>query len=86
MSLSIPVIDFAPFMQGTDGDRAQVAHQVAHACRDVGFLYLQNHSVSPALIDATFAQAKRFFTLPLAAKQAVAWDALFHRLFCPTRL
>ena len=37
----------------------------------VGFFYVRNHQVDPALIASTFAQAKRFFALPLPRKLTV---------------
>ena len=44
------------------------------ACRNIGFFYLANHGISPALRERTFAEAKRFFDQPLAAKMAVDID------------
>ncbi|MEO0406556.1 MAG: 2-oxoglutarate and iron-dependent oxygenase domain-containing protein [Cyanobacteria bacterium P01_A01_bin.135] len=66
----IPVIDFAPFPQG---DRHQVAQEIYHACHDVGFLYLRNAGLSPHIIQQAFTTSQQLFSLPLAAKQQVAW-------------
>jgi len=61
----VPMIDFAPFLAGgADGKRA-VADAIGAACRDVGFLYLRNHGVAPALTAGIFEAAERFFSLPL---------------------
>ncbi|HEX2114359.1 MAG TPA: 2-oxoglutarate and iron-dependent oxygenase domain-containing protein, partial [Alphaproteobacteria bacterium] len=64
----IPVIDFAPFLAGSDADKRQVAKAIREACEQVGFLYLANHGVPQAKIDAVFAAARRFFALPEARK------------------
>lgn len=65
---AIPVIDLSP-MQGVDRQaRQQVADQLCQACIQVGFFYIQHHGVPQAVIDEAFAQAQRFFALPLEAK------------------
>lgn len=67
----IPVIDFAP-MSGADAAAKQaVGDAVRDACTTVGFFYVANHGVDPALIERAFAAAHRFFALPLEAKLAV---------------
>ena len=67
----IPVIDFGPFLTGDLAARQAVAGEIGSACRNIGFFYLANHGISPALRKRTFAEAKRFFDQPLAAKMAV---------------
>ncbi|WP_422367198.1 isopenicillin N synthase family dioxygenase [Pelagibius sp.] len=67
----IPVIDFGPFLTGDLAARQAVAREIGSACRNIGFFYLANHGISPALRERTFAEAKRFFDQPLAAKMAV---------------
>lgn len=67
----IPVIDFGPFLTGDLAARQAVAREIGSACRNIGFFYLSNHGISPALRERTFAEAKRFFDQPLAAKMAV---------------
>jgi isopenicillin N synthase-like dioxygenase len=73
---AIPVIDFAA-MQGDNfrskglsqsDDRQQVADQLRTACTQVGFFYVKNHGVPQSIIDEAFAQAQRFFALPLLEK------------------
>ena len=66
---AIPVIDLAPFLDGSDP--AGVAERIGAACRTSGFLYLVNHGIDPALIDAAMAQARRFFALPEPRKMAL---------------
>jgi isopenicillin N synthase-like dioxygenase len=67
----IPVIDFAPMREGDLAARRRVAAALREACIGVGFFYLVDHGVAQALIDRTFAQAKRFFGQPLDAKMAI---------------
>lgn len=65
----IPVIDLAPLLVG--GDTQTTAERIMAACRDLGFFYIQNHGVPERLRADFFAQAARFFALPLDAKLAV---------------
>lgn len=67
---SIPAVDFAGFASDEPARRAATAAALRAALERYGFLYLRNHGVPPAVLDALFAQAARFFALPLAAKQA----------------
>jgi isopenicillin N synthase-like dioxygenase len=65
---SVPVIDLGP-LRGTDAAaKRSTAAEIGRACEDIGFLYIADHGVPQALIDAIFAEARRYFALPLAAK------------------
>jgi isopenicillin N synthase-like dioxygenase len=67
---AIPVIDIGPLRDGTDPLRvARALHQASH---DMGFLYVANHGIDPALLDGARAQALAFFRQSDATKQAVA--------------
>jgi isopenicillin N synthase-like dioxygenase len=68
----IPVIDFGPFLRGSSAERKNVARMVGEACRNIGFFYLVNHGVRWGLIEQSFAEAKRFFALPLERKREIA--------------
>ena len=61
---TIPLIDFAPFLQGSADGKLGVAEQVREACETIGFLYLRNHGVPETSISATLAAARHFFALP----------------------
>jgi isopenicillin N synthase-like dioxygenase len=61
---AIPLIDFAPFLNGCQADKLTVARQVRAACETIGFLYLRNHGVPDRTIAATLAAAQHFFALP----------------------
>lgn len=60
----IPLIDFAPFLSGDPAGRRATAQAIAEACETIGFLYLVNHGIAPAKLDAMFATARRLFELP----------------------
>lgn len=66
----IPVIDIGPLRDGSDPLR--VAQALHRASREVGFLYVSNHGIAPALLDGARAQALAFFRQPIADRQAVA--------------
>lgn len=78
----IPVIDLTA-LNGSDGaglDR--LCDEILTAYGTVGFGYLVNHGIDPALIDGVFAASARFHALPRAAKMEVELNAL-HRGFIP---
>lgn len=61
---ALPVIDFSRWSQGSLEDKQQIAHDLAEACRSVGFVYVVNHGVSPDLLGEAFAWSKKLFDLP----------------------
>jgi isopenicillin N synthase-like dioxygenase len=64
----IPLIDFAAFLTGGLAERREVAEKIGRACRHIGFFYLTGHGISEALVARTFAEAERFFALPMDRK------------------
>lgn len=64
----IPLIDFAPFLHGDEKARRQVAGKIGAACHDTGFFYLENHGIEPPIFDSVYAQARKFFALPMNEK------------------
>lgn len=64
----IPIIDLQAAFAGDHSACASAAAQLQHACENIGFLYIKGHGVDPALIDATFAAARRFHDQPLEQK------------------
>ncbi len=64
----IPIIDLGPYFAERPGAAATTAAELGRALRDIGFLVIVNHGVPRALIDATFAEARRFHAQPMAAK------------------
>ncbi len=69
---SIPVIDFAPSLDGGDKGKRETAEAIHRACRETGFFYLKNHGVPQSLIDNQFEMAKRFFSLPLEERMRIS--------------
>ncbi|MGP1357613.1 isopenicillin N synthase family dioxygenase [Roseicyclus sp.] len=66
----IPVLDFTRFSGGTDRDG--FVADLGRAARGPGFFLLTGHGVDPALQAGVFAQADRFFSLPLGEKEKVS--------------
>jgi isopenicillin N synthase-like dioxygenase len=69
--MEIPVLDLGPCFAGAPGARERTARELRHALEEVGFFIIVNHGVPRALIEATFAEARRFHDQPLPAKMAV---------------
>ena len=71
MFKDIPLVNFAPFLNGTDEDRQKVSSQIGNACRNVGFFYLSNHGVPLSVIERVYEQAKQFFSQSTEEKMKV---------------
>ena len=71
MTERIPVIDVADCLAGRDGALAAAARQAHDALTTIGFFVLTGHGVPAALIERTFAEARRFHLLPMAKKLAL---------------
>lgn len=73
MAEQLPVIDMSPLFEADDAaGRARVAQAIAAACEAHGFFYLTGHGIAPEVLAALEAESRRFFALPLEAKQAIA--------------
>lgn len=60
----IPIVDFTPWIHSTDkASRLTVAKELVKASREIGFVYITNHSVSDDLLDEAFEWSRRFFAL-----------------------
>lgn len=64
----VPLIDIAPFLEGSDDGVAAVATQAATACETSGFLMITGHGVSEELIDDVRRVGSEFFALPQSTK------------------
>ncbi|MGF1480436.1 MAG: isopenicillin N synthase family dioxygenase [Cyanophyceae cyanobacterium] len=79
-TLTIPVIDFAAFINGNEAQQQRVAQEIYEACHRIGFMYLKDLGISQELIHRVFAQSQHFFSLPTEVKNQVAWsDAVSNR-------
>ena len=66
--LDVPVIDIAPFREGTPASKAEVAAEVARACEEIGFLTVVGHGVRESLSRRMYDVSREFFDLPLDEK------------------
>ena len=71
MSFEIPVIDLAPWWNGSTSDRESVAQQVRAAGHEVGFFQILNHQVSDDLRQSALTWMDRFFNLATSDKEHV---------------
>lgn len=74
----IPVIDVAALEGSNANAYRQVGDQLCEAAQTVGFFYIRNHGVSPALLQDAFAAASEFFSAPETDKRSVTISP-FHR-------
>lgn len=65
----IPVIDVAPFRNGTA--RSAVAGAVANACESIGFFVITGHGIPPEILDRLISEARAFFDQPEALKTRI---------------
>ncbi|KAF6995018.1 hypothetical protein CFC21_011595 [Triticum aestivum] len=61
-SLDLPVVDLA------SPDLKSAVDAVRKACVESGFFYVTNHGIQDGLLEALFAESKKFFELPLEEK------------------
>ncbi|KAI2670563.1 hypothetical protein LCP963914a_9821 [Penicillium roqueforti] len=61
----IPVVDFA---YNSEAGRQRVAQELITACKEVGFVYIVNHSLPESMLDEAFHWSKLFFDLPQELK------------------
>lgn len=74
----IPIVDMSPLVADPVAGVAPVAEQIGRACRGLGFFYLTGHGVTPEERAGLFDQARRFFALPQAAKDAIGIERSPH--------
>ena len=66
---SIPIVDFAGWNpDGSTEQRTKIAEQLTEGCRNVGFVYIINHRVSPQRLAQAFEWSKKLFDLKLEQK------------------
>lgn len=53
-SNSIPLIDFAAYLNGTTQDREDVAMAIDEGLSSVGFIYVSNHGIDQNRVDECF--------------------------------
>ena len=62
MNSGVPVVDIAPFLDGTD--KLSVAGAVADACERIGFLLVTGNGIDPQVIERAFERSRAFFGQP----------------------
>jgi len=67
----VPVIDLAPYFEGTEEGKQKVAAEVSRACRDIGFLVITNHQIPDELVTRISEASRNFFRLPMVEKRKV---------------
>jgi isopenicillin N synthase-like dioxygenase len=55
--MTIPIVDLGKFLNGTEAEKKEIAHQIDEAFRNIGFVYLKNHSVPANTVDECFQWA-----------------------------
>ena len=68
---AIPLVDLGGSFGSNAPARRAAADAIHRACRETGFFYVAHHGIPSRLVDAQFEAARRFFDLPLAAKQRI---------------
>ncbi|CEL03324.1 hypothetical protein ASPCAL04480 [Aspergillus calidoustus] len=71
--LVIPIIDFAPFLNGTPADKHAVAISIVGAFKTSGFLYLKDHGIPPSIVARVFKSSAAFFARPQDQKDTLGW-------------
>jgi isopenicillin N synthase-like dioxygenase len=71
---SIPVIDVAPLINGSQAQAQDVAKALGNACRDVGFFYITGHGIPAALRARVFESSAAFFSGPASIRQAASFS------------
>ncbi|PPQ97239.1 hypothetical protein CVT26_000765 [Gymnopilus dilepis] len=66
---SVPILDYS--LVATPEGKAQFLEQLRHALVNVGFLYLANHPVPQADVDALIGYIPKLFALPQEAKEKI---------------
>jgi isopenicillin N synthase-like dioxygenase len=71
----VPIIDIAPFLEGTDEGIATVARQIGHACEEIGFFQITGYGVSEDFVQEVYDVSRRFFDLADDDKAVAAQPA-----------
>ena len=70
---TVPLIDIEPILRGGAADKAAVAEKLDDACREIGFLVIEGHGVSPQLIADMHDMSGEYFALP-------HWEKMAHKM------
>jgi isopenicillin N synthase-like dioxygenase len=70
---TVPLINIGPFLKGGAEDKAAVAKKLDQACREIGFLVIDGHGVSPQLVADMHEISHEYFSLPY-------WEKVKHKM------
>ena len=79
----VPLIDIAPFLNGSEADKQAVAAALDKACREIGFLVISGHGVSMDLIEDMHRVSRDYFALPYWEKLALKMPPDRYRGYTP---
>lgn len=68
----VPVIDISGLWSGGPDARRDVAAEIDHACREIGFFQITGHGIDDDLITRMYDVSRAFFDQDLAVKRQVA--------------
>src|SRR5262245_9362563 len=77
----VPVLDLGPLNRGED--LRPLARELRRACETIGFFYVANHGIPPAIFEGVFAATRRYFDLPESLRLTHRIDERFRRGFMP---
>ena len=72
--MEIPIIDVAPFFNGSPGERKRLASLWGNAFETIGFATIVGHGIPLPLLESLQFEAKGFFNLPLEEKKACTYS------------
>ena len=78
----VPVIDIAPLLARDAAGMRRIAAEMRAAAELIGFFYIANHGVDPALLARTLEASRQFFALPAAERLKLTVNQ-WHRGFVP---
>ena len=73
--MTVPIVDMTSYWSGDAASTRAMARHIGDACRDIGFLVIAGHGVSPTLIEAVDEVSRAFFDLSLEEKLQVVRPA-----------
>ncbi len=68
--VNIPLLDLADFKSGTEEQRRKFSNDLGKAFTETGFVTIKNHGLSQDLMDATYREVKKVFSLNDEQKQS----------------
>ncbi len=67
----LPIIDLQKFRRGDAETRRAIAETISAGCQSIGFIYVVNHGVPTATIEAARSALRQFFALSDAEKRKI---------------